>query len=629
MCGITGICHYKNHPIENIKAMNARIHHRGPDATGYLLLEKDEVILGHKRLSILELSDAGAQPMRSSDNRYAIVFNGEIYNFKEIKEKLKEDGAVITYRGSSDTEVLLEALSFYGMEKTLALLRGMFAFALYDCKERILYLARDCMGEKPLYYGRVKDSFVFASDLGSIQVLEDFEQEMDTRVLGLYFRYGYIPEPYSIYQNIYKLQKGSYLTVKAPFDTWKEKRFFSIEEVAVKGQAHPFRGSEEEATEELERILKRSVKRQMIADVPLGAFLSGGTDSTAVVSLMQSLSDKKVRTFTIGFEEEAFNEAKAAKEEAAFLETDHTELYVGFRDVMDLLPDIPKAFTEPFADSSMLPTMLVSKLAKEHVTVSLSGDGGDELFCGYNSYRNLESGLATVKQKGSFLPKSLRRQIGRMSLGVGAASPLLYKVGRCFTIDTAEDYKRALALSDCRIARLAKEGNNYPSVNDLYQDGLLATGHENLMLMDQMQYLPDDILVKVDRAGMFYSLENRIPLLDRDIVEFSWSLPLAYKFDGITSKKILKNLLYRYVPREMMERKKTGFAVPVSLWLQSGEMRDWAESILSDGRELAKEYLDVKLADSMWKDLTENGRWLPNIWYVLMFEQWLLANRNK
>ena len=542
MCGITGICHFKNHPIENIEAMNARIHHRGPDATGHLLLEEDGVVLGHKRLSIVELSDAGAQPMRSRDGRFAIVFNGEIYNFEELREKLKSEGAGITYRGHSDTEVLLEALIFYGVEKTLSLLRGMFAFAFYDRQEKTLCLARDCMGEKPLYYGFVDESFVFASDLGSIQALEGFQGKLDTKVLGLYFRYGYIPEPYSIYEGIYKLKKGSYLEIKAPFKSWKERKYFSIEEAAVKGQAHPFTGSEEEALLELERLLKKSIQRQMVADVPLGAFLSGGTDSTAVVSLMQSLSEKKVRTFTIGFEEEAFNEAKAAKEEAAFLGTKHTELYVGFEDVMELLPNLQKAFTEPFGDSSMLPTMLVSKLAREHVTVSLSGDGGDELFCGYNSYKNLEPGLAALKSKAGFLPPGLRKKMGKLALNLGGNSPFLYKMGNCFTVQTPEEYKRILSLSDLRIARIAKDKNAYQAASETYPDGLLKTGHENLMLMDQMQYLPDDILVKVDRAGMFYSLENRIPLLDRDIVEFSWTLPLSYKFDGTTSKKILKKV---------------------------------------------------------------------------------------
>ncbi len=627
MCGITGICNYKDHPIENIEAMNARMHHRGPDGCGHLLLENDRIVLGHKRLAILDLTEAGAQPMTSKDGRFAIVFNGEIYNYREIWEEMRQKGSSVTLRGSGDTEVLLEALIFYGVEATLQKLRGMFAFALYDKQEKNLYLARDCMGEKPLYYGMVGESFVFASDIGSIRAIEGFSNPVDEEVLGIYFEHGYIPEPYSIYKNIFKLRKGSMLTVKMPFQTWEEKPFFAIDKVAVKGTNHPFCGSEKEAEEELERLIKQSIKRQMISDVPLGAFLSGGTDSTAVVSMMQSLSDKKVRTFTVGFEEQAYDEAKAAKEEAEHIGTNHTEMYVGFKDVMEILPHIPEAFSEPFADSSQLPTMLVSKLARKHVTVSLSGDGGDELFCGYNSYQGLEQGLKVMQSKAAFLPSGLRTLLGRGCQTLsGPHTQRLYIAGKCLTINSAEDYKRGLIRNDCRVDSISRCKQSKSCAEDLYQDGLLKTGWENMMLMDQMQYLPDDILVKVDRAGMFYSLENRIPLLDRDVVEFSWSLPLSYKFDGQITKKILKNILYKYVPREMMERKKTGFAVPVQEWLRKGEMRDWAESILSDAKDLANEHIRVKIVDSMWKDFVDKGKWRPNIWYILMFEQWLLAN---
>lgn len=628
MCGIAGICNYTNNPVENILAMNQMLIRRGPDAGNYWLWEKDKVVLGHRRLSILDLSEAGAQPMCSASERYEIVYNGEIYNCRMLEAQMRAEGIALHLRGTSDTEILLEAVEHYGIKKALQSIKGMFAFAIYDKLDKVLYLARDRMGEKPLYYGLVSGSFVFASDIAAIAAMDNFHNEINTEVLNLYFQYGYIPQPYSIYKNVWQLQAGAMLEIKMPFAEWKEEKYWDIKEVARQGQANIFDGSEEEATQQLEVLLRESIKGQMMSDVPLGAFLSGGIDSTLVVSLMQSMSKEKIRTFTVGFHEQGYNEAAYAKETAKHLGTEHTELYVGFSDVMDVLTKLPEAYTEPFADSSQLPTMLVSKLTKEHVTVSLSGDAGDELFCGYNTYKDLEQGLQIVQSKAGFLPESIRYAIGKGCLALsGPATPLLYKVGNCFTVTTPESYYRGMGKRDCRIPYLAKNKSILPCHQTIYEDGFLTGGKNNLMLMDMLQYLPDDILVKVDRAGMYYSLESRIPLLDRDIVEFAWTLPVEYKFqDGVT-KKPLRNILYKYVPKEMMERPKKGFSVPVNKWLLDGSMREWAESILSDARPIAGEFLNLKYVDALWNEYQKTQKWDKTIWYILMLMQWLLHNR--
>lgn len=629
MCGIAGICNYRNRPIENIQAMNGMLLRRGPDAGNYWLSENDRVVLGHRRLSIVELSEAGAQPMLSGSERYAIVYNGEIYNAPYIEEmlkcKLKSHGEQLRLRGTSDTEILLEAIECFGIKQTLKLVKGMFAFAAYDRQERTLYLARDRMGEKPLYYGKVGDSFAFASDIAAIKALDNFHNEINTDVLNLYFMYGYIPQPYSIYKDIWQLQPGGILEIKEPFTDWSKDSYWNICDVAENGQKNIFKGTEQEAADCLENLLRESIRGQMRADVPLGAFLSGGIDSTLIVSLMQSMSDKKIRTFTVGFNEEGYNEAKYAGETARHLGTEHTELYVGFKDVMDVLPHISEAYSEPFADSSQIPTMLVSKLTKEHVTVSLSGDAGDELFCGYNTYKDMEQGLRIVEGKADFLPRRLRKGIGKICGALSNAhTPLLYKVSNCFEVDSPESFYRAIEKTDCRIPYISKNRTMLSCNNSLYMDGFLEDGRHNLMLMDMLQYLPDDILVKVDRAGMFYSLENRIPLLDRDVVEFAWTLPIEYKFQSGVTKKPLRNILYKYVPRKMMERPKKGFSIPIDEWLSAGKMHEWAQSIMTDARAAAGEILNLQYVESLWKDFMTNHKWNPVIWYILVLEQWLL-----
>lgn len=624
MCGIAGIIGYRGDGAGEIQKMNERMLHRGPDAGGIWLDENRHVALGHRRLAIVDLSENGAQPMLSADERYVLVYNGEVYNFKELRRQLETDGDKGVWRGSSDTEVILRAFSFYGVEQTLRRMKGMFALALYDRQEGCVTLARDRMGEKPLYYGTVNGSFVFASDIAAIRELSDFHNEIDRRVLPLYFQYGYIPAPYSIYQDIYKLMPGTWLSVDAATLEAEQYTYWDVKQVAKQGAAHPFTGTRKQAADRLEELLKEAVRGQMISDVPLGAFLSGGIDSALVVSIMQAVSDIPVRTFTIGFEAENYNEAEYAKAIAAHLETAHTELYVGKREACEAIRQITECFGEPFADSSQIPTMLVSRMTREHVTVSLSGDAGDELFCGYNTYRTAEEELRKLKKKYHRLPRGIRHAVGGMCSRLAGRNELLYKAGAYLTMETLEEAHRYNGQEEARTAYLSKDRTRLKDAYTDYHSGFLRDGVANLMLMDALHYLPDDILVKVDRSGMQYSLETRMPLLDRDVIEFAWTLPMDYKFSEGITKRVMRDVLYRYVPQEMMERPKKGFSIPLHEWLRKGELREWAQDMLSDGRTKCADVIDIKAADSYWKDYTEKGVFSEKLWYILMLEQWMM-----
>ena len=635
MCGIAGIIQYHNHPVENIQAMNQAMLHRGPDAGNFYLDEERHIVLGHRRLSIVDLSENGAQPMTSKSGRYILCYNGEIYNHQLLIRKIKREGYPLTLRGTSDTEVLLEAIEIYGLQKTLEFCKGMFALALYDRKLGKLFLTRDRVGEKPLYYGMIKGSFLFSSDLGSMRAVDFFDSKVNGQVLGLYFQHGYIPTPYTIYEGIRKLEAGTLLTLDTASLEYSIQPYYSMSEVAQRGQSNIFVGTEKEAADELERLLKEAVKGQMISDVPLGAFLSGGIDSSLVVTMMQQVATNPVKTFTIGFDVDKFNEAEYAKKIAERLGTKHTELYVNEEDAFDTILNIPKAFTEPFADSSQIPTMMVSKMTREHVTVSLSGDGGDELFCGYNSYTASGPQMQALKKRFSYLPGGMKRAIGKAAGQLsGQKAGALYKLANYFTLDSEETDHARSGLEDGRTLLLSNKrcegGIRFagerllPCSNTLYQPGFLPHSENNLMLMDLLQYHPDDILVKVDRAGMFYSLETRIPLLDRDIIDFAWSLPLEYKYkDGVT-KKLMRDVLYRYIPRNMMERPKKGFSVPLAQWLAKGKMRIWAENVMHDGAKAAGEYVNTTLAETLWKEYKQKGKWTEKNWYILMLYQWFL-----
>lgn len=624
MCGIAGIIGYRGDGAGEIQKMNERMYHRGPDAGGIWLDESRHVALGHRRLAIVDLSENGAQPMHSPDERYVLVYNGEVYNFKELRRQLETDGDKSAWRGGSDTEVILRAFAFYGVEQTLRKMKGMFALALYDREEGRVTLARDRMGEKPLYYGMVSGSFVFASEIAVIRELSDFHNGMEEQVLPLYFQYGYIPAPYSIYRDIYKLTPGTWLSVDVATYETEQHAYWDLKQVAKEGEAHPFTGTQTEAADRLEQLLKDAVRGQMISDVPLGAFLSGGIDSALVVSIMQSVSDIPVRTFTIGFESEKYNEAEYAKAIAAHLKTAHTELYVGKREACEAIRQITECFGEPFADSSQIPTMLVSRMTREHVTVSLSGDAGDELFCGYNTYRTAEEELENLKKKYHRMPKGIRHAVGGVSGRLAGRNELLHKAGAYLTMETLEEAHRYNGREEARAAYLSKDRTRLKDAYADYPAGFLRDGIANLMLMDALQYLPDDILVKVDRSGMQYSLETRMPLLDRDVIGFAWTLPMDYKYSEGITKRVMRDVLYRHVPRELMERPKKGFSIPLHEWLKKGELREWAQDLLNDGRKQCADVIDVRTADSYWRDYTEKGVFSEKLWYILMLEQWMM-----
>ncbi len=627
MCGIAGIIGYRGDGAGEIQKMNDRMVLRGPDAGGRFLDESRHVALGHRRLAIVDLSENGAQPMRSPDERYVLVYNGEVYNFRELRKQLESDGETGAWRGGSDTEVILRSFAFYGVEQTLRKMKGMFALALYDREEGRVVLARDRMGEKPLYYGMVNGTFAFASDIAAIRELSYFRNALAEEVLPLYFRYGYIPAPYSIYRDIYKLLPGTWLSVDVSTLERKQHTYWDLKQAAKEGEAHPFTGTRAQAADRLEELLKEAVRGQMISDVPLGAFLSGGIDSALVVSIMQAVSDIPVRTFTIGFEAEGYNEAEFAKAIAAHLKTAHTELYVGKREACETILQMTECFGEPFADSSQIPTMLVSRMTREHVTVSLSGDAGDELFCGYNTYRVAEEELSKLKKKYHRLPKGIRHAVGGLAGRMAGRSELLHKVGAYLTMETLEEAHRYIGQEEARAAYLSKARTHLKDAYTEYPSGFLRDGVANLMLMDALHYLPDDILVKVDRSGMQYSLETRMPLLDRDVIEFAWSLPMEYKFSEGITKRVMRDVLYRYVPKGLMERPKKGFSIPLHEWLKKGELREWAEDLFSDGRKQCADMIDVRVADSYWRDYTEKGRFSEKLWYILMLEQWMMKNR--
>ena len=626
MCGIAGLCNWGDNWQQNIERMNEKMYHRGPDASGIWSSEEHTVVFGHRRLSIVDLTPSGAQPMESHNGRYVIAYNGEIYNHQAIRERLIKEKKVTAFRGTSDTEVLLEAFSAYGLPDTLNMVKGMFAIALYDKKEHMLFLARDRVGEKPLYYGFVGDHrFVFASDLNSVTALDGFDNPVNTGVLESYFRYGYIPAPYSIYENIYKLQPGKYLEIKFPFNKYNVKTYWSMQETAVYGQQHLFGGNEKEAAEELERLLKESVRGQMVADVPIGAFLSAGIDSSTIVSLMQSLSDRKIRSFTIGMWEKEFNEAEIAKEIALHLGTDHTELYITEQDAKQVIPKLGSMFGEPFADSSQIPTYLVSKMTKEHVTVALSGDGGDEIFCGYSTYASIER----IWEKTARIPAMIRKPASQAILysPKGKSGPLATRA-RLLGASGVEDMYRRSAIGEginpisrdvLRELSTNRTDNECVTAMDAYSDGLLTEPLHNLMLMDMLQYHPDDILAKVDRTAMAVSLETRVPMLDKDVVEFAWSLPISYKKQGNITKKILRDILYKYVPQELVERPKTGFAVPLHKWLKQPGLREWAESLIDRNTIKDRALLNPDTVWMMWEDFIERDIWRQQIWHILMF----------
>ena len=616
---------------------------RGPDDAG-VWADACGIGLAHRRLSIVDLSPAGHQPMASAGGRYMIVFNGEIYNHRDLRRELQAAGFT-GWRGHSDTETLLAGFVAWGIRATVERCIGMFAFAVWDRQEQVLTLGRDRLGEKPLYYGWQGQGdaacFLFGSELKALKAHPRFTADIDRDALCLLMRHNYIPAPHSIYRDIFKLPAGCLLTVSQRRREPQIEAYWSLADVAVAGVRTPFSGSAEQATDALEELLKSAVSQQMMADVPLGAFLSGGIDSSTVVALMQAQSGRPVKTFSIGFHEDDYNEAEHALAVARHLGTDHTELYVTPQQALDVIPRLPGLYCEPFADSSQIPTFLVSQLARQQVTVSLSGDAGDELFAGYGRYARNSQRWARVSR----LPYGVRRMAaaGLRALSpdawqavLGPARPLMPHSLR--KAHLGEKLHRAAgALAARRVDDLYLESISRWDPADLVLGGrepltslrgrpLELEGldpMQRLMALDALMYLPDDILVKVDRAAMGVSLESRVPFLDHRVVEFAWRLPQSLKVRDGATKWILRQVLYRHVPRTLIERPKMGFGVPVDHWLR-GPLRDWAESLLDESRLRREGFLDPAPIRRIWAEHLSGRRdWQYRLWGVLMFQAWL------
>ena len=643
MCGIAGFLGFHSDQSTTVAGqMATTLINRGPDDSGVWEDKLLGLALAHRRLSILDLSQAGHQPMHSAAGRFVIVFNGEIYNYLDLREEL----AGYSWRGHSDTETLLAAFERWGVEPTLKKSVGMFAIALWDRETRTLTLARDRLGEKPLYYGWQGDVLLFGSELKSLKAHPAFCAEIDRDALTLFLRHNAIPAPYSIYQGIHKLPPGSFLQLHAGQRDARPTAYWSARSVAEAGQRNLFRGSDAEAAAELERMLGEAVGRQMVADVPLGAFLSGGTDSTTVVALMQVQSARPVKTFTIGFNEEGYNEAEHAHAVASHLGTEHTELYVTPQDAMGVIPSLSAIFDEPFADSSQIPTYLVSRLARQHVMVSLSGDGGDELFGGYNRY----FWACNIWRKLSWMPRPLRAALAGVLTTVPPASwdmtfqkleqwlPLrlryanpgdkLHKAAEILAVRSPEEIYLGLVSHWKNPVQLVP-GSHEPLtlLTDPGQQADLPDFEHRMMYLDTVTYLPDDILTKVDRAAMSVSLETRVPLLDHRVAEFAWTLPLAMKIRHGQGKWLLRQVLYRHVPQSLMDRPKMGFGVPIDHWLR-GPLKPWATALIEPARLTREGIFDPVPIQRKWFEHQAGTRnWAYHLWDVLMFQQWQEATQ--
>lgn len=645
MCGIAGCLlssermalAYK--PMDIARDMADRLSHRGPDAAGVWVDDLSRLALAHRRLSILDLSAAGQQPMKSACERYVLVYNGEIYNWAELRGELEGAQRAPLWRGHSDTEVLLAGIVAWGLEATLRRARGMFAFALWDRAEKTLTLARDRIGEKPLYYGRVGEDFAFASELKALRALPTSNFDTDSGALALMLRYGYVPAPYSIYRGIFKLPPGMLVRVTADGSFGDPAPWWRFAAVAQEGAANRLLLSDSEAVDELESVLGAAIEEQMVADVPLGALLSGGLDSSIIVALMQARSKQPVRTFTIGFSEEDYDEASHAKLVARHLGTEHTELHVTTSQVRDIIPRLPDIYDEPFADSSQIPTAIVCALTRQHVTVCISGDAGDELFAGYNRYfwasslwRRLDCMPRRLREviacSLSSVPASYWNNIFRIfstlmppRLRVSNPGDKLHKLAEVIDAQSPQELYRELVsqwrgtlplLGIAEPPTMVADTGRWPELSDFA---------ERMMAVDTLTYLPDDILVKVDRAAMAASLELRVPFLDPRVVDFAWRLPIHQKVRDGQGKWLLRQLLYRHVPRELVDRPKQGFGVPIDHWLR-GPLRDWAEDLLSPAALAEDGLLDPVPIRAMWQRHLSGRNVQHALWNVLMYQAW-------
>ena len=631
MCGIVGIWG----PLEGKETILAqscqRIRHRGPDSNGFWEDRDAGVALAHVRLAILDLTEAGHQPMVSPCGRYVLILNGEIYNHLELRAELEAAGQAPAWRGHSDTETVLAYLAARGVEATLKAATGMFANALWDRERRTLTLMRDRMGEKPLYYGFSGANLLFGSELKAFTPVPGFGRDIDRNALASFMRHNYIPAPQSIYAGIRKLPPGTWLEFSEAQMRGREmpqpQAYWSALAAAEAGQRNPLSfGKDADAVDALEQVLGRAVGGQMLSDVSLGAFLSGGIDSSTIVALMQAQSSKPVRTFAIGFHEKGYNEAEHAKAVAAHLGTDHTELYVTAADGLAVVPHLAEMYDEPFADSSQIPTSLVTRMARQHVTVALSGDGGDELFGGYSRYFRVNSWW----HKFGRVPAPLRHLGGAVMRGSaalpgsGAWRGKVGKLGELLSANNEGEFYRQFVSYWADPGRVVKGGVEPHSV---FEDPLNGSLFEAMMKLDAVTYLPDDILVKVDRAAMAVSLETRVPIIDHRVFEFAWQLPFNYKVRGGTGKWLLRQLLYRHVPQTLVDRPKRGFAVPLASWLR-GPLRDWAEALLDPARLRQEGWFEPEPILRKWREHVSGHRnWNSHLWGVLMTQAWLDQHR--
>ena len=647
MCGIVGFTNLeqrikKDYFKNLITEMANTLISRGPDDMGVWINDNNTFALGFRRLSIIDLSPTGNQPMMSKDGRYVIVFNGEVYNYRNLKNELTKAGH--GFIGSSDTEVMLAAITEWGVVESAKRFNGMFAYAVWDQEKRRLSLIRDRIGIKPLYYSKQGSVLLFGSSIKPLELYPFINFTIDQDALSLYLKYGYIPAPYSIYKEIKKVMPGTILNIdiEKPGKDIEAITYWSTKNVVESGLKYPFVGTQEDAILELERILKRSIKDRMAADVPLGAFLSGGIDSSLVTALMQSQSNKQVKTFTIGFNIPGYNEAEFAKQVSEHLKTDHTELYINPDEVLDVIPLIPSMYDEPFADSSQIPTYLVAKMAKKKVTVCLSGDGGDELFGGYNRYY----WLPKIWNKLKYVPNILRKTSNNFFTSLNDLDwSKMYKMFGA-DINSSRSYEKfkyrlnmlatsfrynnpyemydtfgSICMNPDSITKatgfpktIINSKETWPEFNDIIQWA---------MYIDLNRYLPDDGLTKLDRAGMAVSLESRGPLLDdHRVVEFAWTLPVSMKLNGKTNKWILRQVLYKHIPKTLMDRPKMGFMMPLAQWLR-GPLVPWAEDLLYSQSFKHNDYLKSDVIYKYW-DEHKSGKqnWHNQLWAILIFQAW-------